>query len=150
ELLERPLTEAEKQDVFDVFARVGRRMGILGLPATHAEWLPLRQQHLHDDLAPSHYTTDLYRQYRRHLGPLRYRLLLQAQRLVTPPLVRDLLGMDRRSWLRPVLPFYRHTQQLRLGRWARAALLPPAYKAQIDALDQAPVLERKASVHQAV
>ncbi|RYU81875.1 oxygenase MpaB family protein [Hymenobacter persicinus] len=138
EALERPLTAAEKEEVFDVFARVGRRMGVEQVPASHPAWLLVREQHLVADLEPSRFTADLYRQYRRHLGPVRYWLLRHAQRLVVPALVRDLLGLGRRSWLRPVLPLYRYTQHLAPGRWARAALLPPAYKAKILALDHEP------------
>ncbi|GAA3925935.1 oxygenase MpaB family protein [Hymenobacter algoricola] len=140
EVLERPLTAAEKEEVFDVFARVGRRMGIPELPASYPAWLVVRQQHLAADLEYSRFTTDLYQQYRRHLGAGRYWLLLHAQRLVAPPLVRELLNLGRASWLRPVLPFYRLTQHLAPGRWAKAVLLPPAYKAKILALDQEPGL----------
>jgi uncharacterized protein (DUF2236 family) len=138
EALERPLTTAEKEEVFTVFSRVGQRMGIPNLPPTYAEWLIVRQQHLASNLEHSRFTTDLYQQYRLHLGPLRYWLLLQAQRLVAPPVVRDLLRLGTRSWLRPVLPIYRHTQHLRMSQWAKAALLPTEYKAQIQALDYEP------------
>jgi hypothetical protein len=122
EVLERPLTQAEKEEVFDVFARVGRRMGIPELPATYAAWLPVRQQHLAADLEHSRFTTDLYQQYRKHLGPLRYWLLLHAQRLVVPPLVGELLRLGRASWLKPVLPLYRQTQHLGQGRPAPTRL----------------------------
>lgn len=138
EVLERPLTTAEKEDVFDVFTRVGQRMGIQELPASYSDWLISRQQHLAADLENSGFTADLYKQYQRHLGPLRYWLLLQAQRLVVPPTVCQLLHLSHRSWLTPLLPFYRQTQHLRLGRWAKAALLPPIYKARILALDNEP------------
>ena len=138
EVLERPMTAAEKEEVFDTFARVGRRMGMTGLPATYAAWLPMRRQHLLDDLEHSRFTADLYRQYRKHLGAFRYWLLRHAQRLVVPAHVRELLRLGGVSGLRPVLPLYRSTQRLALGRWAKAALLPPAYKVQILALDSAP------------
>ena len=140
EALERPLALAEKEEVFDVFARMGQRMGIEDLPATYAAWLPVRQQHLAADLEYSRFTADLYRQYRHHLGPLRYWLLGHAQRLVVPATVRGLLALGAASWLRPVLPLYRRTQRLALGRWAKTALLPPAYKAQILALDYEPTV----------
>ncbi|WP_426061096.1 oxygenase MpaB family protein [Hymenobacter sp. B1770] len=140
EVLERPLTLAEKQEIFDVFARVGRRMGMVNLPHTYAEWLPIRQQHLAADLEHSRFTADLYQQYRKHLGPFRYWLLRHAQRLVVPVHVRNLLHLGSGSWVRPVLPLYRLTQQLPPGRWAKAALLPPDYKAHILALDQEPAL----------
>ena len=142
EVLERPLTLPEKEEIFDVFARVGRRMGIRDLPATYAEWLPMRQQHLAADLEYSRFTADLYQQYRKHLGPFRYWLLRHAQRLVVPAPVRALLRLGNESWLRPVLPVYRHTQQLALGRWMKSTILPPAYKAQIQALDAEPAPAR--------
>lgn len=136
EALERPMTAAEKQEVVATFSEVGQRMGIPEVPTTYDEWLPVRQQHLARDLAYSPYTTDLYRQYRLHLGPVRYQLVLEAQRLVAPPQVRQLLRLGRASWLRGVLPIYRRTQHLALSKWLRESLLPTAYKAQIQALDQ--------------
>jgi hypothetical protein len=142
ELLERPLALAEKEEVFEVFARVGQRMGIPDLPATHAQWVADRHEHLAQDLLYSSFTTDLFRQYRRHLGGLRYQLLLQAQRLVLPKLVLELLQLSAWSWLRPLVPLYRRTQHLRLSRWAKNAMLPTAYQAQIQALDKAPVLRQ--------
>jgi len=136
EALERPLTIPEKEEVFQVFTRVGQRMGIPELPTTYPDWLVARAQHLAQDLAHGPYTDDLFRQYRRHLGPARYWLLLQGQRLVLPAHVRHLLGLGSWSWLRPVVPIYRHTQQFSLSQWVKTALLPPAYKAQIQALDK--------------
>lgn len=138
EVLERPLTTAEKEEVFDVFARVGRRMGIQEIPDSHAAWLPVRQQYLAADLEYSCFTADLYQQYRKHLGPLRYWLLRHGQRLVVPSIVRDLLKLGPTSWVRPVLPVYRLTQQLALGRWMKDSILPSEYRAQIQALDAAP------------
>jgi len=138
EVLERALTTPEKEEVFEVFARVGRRLGIPDLPTTYAHWQVVRQEHLAADLEYSRFTADLYQQYRKHLGPLRYWLLLQAQRLVVPTPVRDLLRLGAWSWIGPLLPIYRRTQHLFLNRWAKGALLPPAYKARIQALDYAP------------
>ncbi|RTQ51572.1 DUF2236 domain-containing protein [Hymenobacter gummosus] len=138
EALERPLTPAEQAEVFDVFRRVGQRMGIPELPATLTAWQQARRQHLADNTAPSRYTHDLYRQYRRHLGPLRYGLLRQGQGLVVPERVRGLLGLGRGAVLRPVVGLYRHLQHLRLSQWARTSLLPAAFRQQIAALDVEP------------
>ena len=112
------------------------------LPATYAAWQQARQAHLDRDLVVSDYTADLYRQYRRHLGAFRYKLVLQAQRFVTPPRVRELLHLGRWSWMPLALPLYRPTQHMALGRWARASLMPAQYRAQILALDRAPELAR--------
>lgn len=138
ELLERPLTPDEKEEVFAVFTRVGQRLGISGLPTTYTEWLPVRQAHLASDLEYSRFTADLYAQYRRHLGPLRYWLLLHGQRLVVPGAVGSLLRLGAWSWLRPVVPVYRRTQHLALIQRVKEALLPPSYKAQILALEGEP------------
>ncbi len=135
ELLERPLTGAEKQEVFTVFWRVGSRMGLQGLPDTYEAWLAMRAQHMRENLAHSRFTTDLYRQYRKHLGPIRYRLLLAGQQLLVPSVVLQLLGLGDRSFLRPVVPLYRYSRHLRLDWLIKALLLPPAYKKEIRELD---------------
>ncbi|MBD2715491.1 DUF2236 domain-containing protein [Microvirga sp. STR05] len=138
EALERPLSSAEKQEVFAVFTRVGQRMSIPELPASHAAWLLARRQHLTEHLEHSAFTADLYQQYARHLGPVRYRLLLQAQRVVAPTQVSRLLRLGRIPWLLPVLGVYRHAQHLPLSRWARASLLPSEYREKILRLDIVP------------
>ena len=50
EVLERKLTQEEKEETFDVFYRVGVRMGIQGLPTTFEEWQKMRDKHLRDNL----------------------------------------------------------------------------------------------------
>ncbi|UOR05968.1 DUF2236 domain-containing protein [Hymenobacter aerilatus] len=138
EVLERPMTDTEKDEVVAVFCRVGQRMGVPELPHTYATWLPTRQQHLTHDLAHSTYTTDLYQQYRKHLGAFRYQLVLAGQRLVVPASVRTMLALPNATWLRLSLPAYRLAQRTALGRWLRSLLLPAAYQAQILALDAVP------------
>ena len=80
ELLERKLTDVEKQDLFDTFYRMGTRMGLKGLPADFKEWVKMREDHLQQDLEKSYYTTDLYKQYRKHLGFVRYQLLIESHK----------------------------------------------------------------------
>ncbi|HEX8425263.1 oxygenase MpaB family protein [Hymenobacter sp.] len=138
EVLERPLSSPEKAEIYDTFRRVGGRMGVPGLPPSYHQWLPIRQQHLVQNLEHSRFTADLYQQYRKHLGALRYELLLQAQRLVVPPRVRKLLKLGHRTWLPLLLPLYRQTQHLAVSKWAKAGLLPAAYKDRIMALDYHP------------
>ena len=130
-VLERAPTAAEQREVFDVFYRVGHRMGVRGLPTAFAEWQIMRQAHLRDNLRRSHYTDDLFRQYRRHLGPVRYRLLLEAQRLVLPPAVADRMGFQRPSYLRFLVPLYRLSRRLRLDGVVQAILLPKGPRAEL-------------------
>ena len=138
ELLERKLLETEKAEVFDVFNRVGVRMGLKGLPADFQEWLPMREEHLQKDLARSPYTTDLYRQYKKHLGSIRYKLLREAQILTVPEKVKALLKLGNTSLLTLVLPLYKLSRKLRMGWILKALIMPPAYKSEIKALDQVP------------
>src|SRR5687768_5455571 len=53
ELLERKMTDQEKEDLFDVFNRLGTRMGLTGLPANFSEWKIMQGEHLQNDLVKS-------------------------------------------------------------------------------------------------
>ncbi len=138
ELLERPLTPAECAEIVDVFGRLGRRMGIPDLPTAYPAWQADRARHLAADLAASTCTTDLYRQYRKHLGGVRYGLLRGVQGLVVPATVRRQLGLSRGAWLRPALLYYRATKRFALSQWLKNLLLPAEYAARIRALDEVP------------
>jgi len=140
ELLERPLTPAECAEIVDVFGRVGRGLGIPDLPTSYPAWQADRARHLAADLALSACTTDLYRQYRKHLGTPRYALLRGVQGLVCPPAVRQQLGLGTGAWLRPALAFYCATKKLAVSQWLKNAMLPTEYAARIRALDEVPTL----------
>jgi uncharacterized protein (DUF2236 family) len=135
ELFNQRLTEEEKEEVYSVFYRMGTRMQISKLPATYQSWLPVRDAHLAEDLLLSKYTSDLFCQYKKHLGAFRYRILLEGQKLVVPPRVRDLLELNRPSLLSSVLPVYKLTRLLHLDWLLKSVLLPAEYKSQIKALD---------------
>ena len=138
ELVERKLTEAEKEEVFQVFYRVGSRMEIQGLPTNYQQWLVMRHEHMRKDMLRSHYTVDLYKQYRKHLGPVRYKMLLEAQIMVVPNEVRRLLQLRSFSLLTPVLQVYKVCRVFGLEWLLKNIILPPEYKAEIRALDHAP------------
>ena len=135
ELLEQKMSVEEKQETFDVFYRVGDRMQIRGLPETYEEWLIMRKQHLEENLVRSHFTLDLYKQYRKHLGPLRYLLLKEAQVLVVPERVNRLLALGTIRFLQPVLTLYKKSRLLNLHGLLKDLILPSAYKKQIKELD---------------
>lgn len=137
ELLERTLTDDEKEDLFDVFDRMGSRMGLKGLPTTFSEWMVMRDDHLIHNLEKSQFTVDLYKQYRKHLGWFRYFLLWQSQKLVVPARVKQLLGMENFSWLTPILFCYKISRILKLDWFLKSLVLPKAYQKQIKALDVA-------------
>ena len=140
ELLERPLTPAECGEIVAVFGQVGHGLGIPDLPTSYPAWQADRARHLAADLALSDCTTDLYRQYRKHLGGPRYWLLRGVQGLVCPPAVRQQLGLGTGAWLRPAVAFYRATKQLAVSQWLKNLMLPAEYAARIKALDEVPAL----------
>jgi uncharacterized protein (DUF2236 family) len=135
ELLERKLSPREKAEVFSVFSRVGRRMGLTGLPEHYDEWVKSREQHLLSRLERSDFTVDLYRRYRQSLGAIRYALLLQAQVLLVPASVRGLLRLPAFSFLYPSIPVYQLVCFLRLEKGIKLLLLPPRYRAEVFDLD---------------
>ena len=135
ELLERTLTDEEKREVYDVFYRVGDRMALKALPLSYEEWLPVRQAHLNEDLVKSEYTSDLFLQYKKHLGVVRFKVLLEAQKLVVPSRVKDLLQFSSFSMLKPVVPLYKFSRFVRIDGLIKKLLLPTAYMKQINELD---------------
>jgi len=138
EVMERELSRAEKQEVFDVFYRVGTRMGVRGLPESFEEWEIMRQGHLYQNLKFSTYTKDLFNQYRKHLGVVRYKILLEAQILVVPQKVRELLNYRRTSLLNPLIGLYKLSRSMKVDWLLKALILPSGYKKEIKALDNEP------------
>src|SRR5678815_4542320 len=91
--LYNPLSPSQQDDMYAVFRRIGEELHVTELPATYAEWQHDRRRHLVRDLAHSQHTSLLFEQYRGHLGPWRYHLLLQVQALLVPDEVRRLLHL---------------------------------------------------------
>jgi len=135
ELLERKLSASEKEEVFNVFYRVGTGMGLTGLPFNYPEWLPVRNEHLLADLQLSAFTSDLFKQYKKHLGSIRFYVLLEAQKLVVPTTVKELLHFNNLPLLKPVVPAYKFSRLFKMDRLIKKLLLPPAYLQQVNELD---------------
>lgn len=143
ELLERPLTQEEKEETFDVFSRVGLRMGIRGLPTDFVSWQQMRAVHIRENLLSSEFTLDLYRQYRKHLGPVRFFILKQSQILVVPQRVNRLLRLGNIPFFIPVIGAYKLLRFLKAEHYLKNIILPEAYKPQIAALDTAEVAPKR-------
>jgi uncharacterized protein (DUF2236 family) len=135
ELLDRPLTVAEKTDVFNVFYRLGLRMGLTNLPINFVQWKGMREEHLQQNLVHSAYTSHLYKQYKKHLGWLRYVLVIKVQSMLVPHRVKQLLNLGKPGWIKPVLTTYRFLRRLKMETLVRDVLLPAEYKVQIKGLD---------------
>jgi hypothetical protein len=138
ELLQRKLTAEEKEEVFNVFYRFGAQMNLKELPKNYSEWMVMRVDHLNNNLEKSIYTVDLYKQYKKHLGIIRYRLLLESQILVVPYQVKKLLGLGKFSLISPLLIFYKLSRKLKMDWFLKSLIMPRNYKEQIKALDTLP------------
>lgn len=135
ELLERKLSISEKEEVYDVFFRFGKRMKLTGVAENYVEWLPQRETDMRNDLEKSRWTIDLFKQYKKHLGTVRYFLLIEVQKLLVPVRVRKLLGFRKESILSLILPFYKISRKVHLDTFIKKALLPKEYQQQVSELD---------------
>ena len=135
ELMERKLSNAEKDDVYDVFYRMGTRMNLKELPDNYSNWLASRKEHLLQDLQRGSYTDDLYKQYRKHLGSIRYKILVEGQILVVPDDVKKLLNFKSFSLLTPLLLIYKISRSIKADWIIKSIILPHEYKQQIKDLD---------------
>lgn len=135
ELLEKKLSDEEKEEVYNVFYRVGNGMNVKDLPLNYSEWLPVRNEHLMNDLERSDYTLDLFKQYKKHLGIMRFKVLIEGQKLVVPQRVKELLHFNEFSLLTPVVPLYKVSRLMKMDWFIKNLLLPSEYKVQIEALN---------------
>jgi hypothetical protein len=135
ELLEKKLGDDEKQEVYDVFYRVGIGMGLKELPTNYIDWLPVREAHLMADLQKSSYTKDLFLQYKKHLGSMRFKVLIEGQKLVVPPRVKELLQLSDFSFLSPAVPIFKISRLMKMDWMLKKILFPSEYKEQIKGLD---------------
>lgn len=135
ELMERKLSRAEKEEVFNVFRRVGSRMQLKDLPSGYDRWLAMRESALQENLLNGDFTKDLYKQYRRHLGAFRYLILKQTQTLLVPERINELLNLGRNPFAKMVLNVYKLSRLIRMRSFLKNAILPAAYKKEIRGLD---------------
>lgn len=135
EVLERKLSAAEKEEVYTVFYRFGKRMKLKQLAENHAGWLLQRETDMQHDLVKSEYTIDLFKQYKKHLGGVRYFILTEGEKLIIPERIRKLLGFGKCSFLSLILPVYKFSRMLHLDRAIRKLILPRKYAKEIEELD---------------
>ena len=135
EMLARPLNADEREELYDVFFRVGTGLGIPELPTSYHQWKSDREIHLRRDLVYGDGTRALYAQYRTHLGGWRYRLLLRLQGMMAPQYVRGLLGLQSSSWLRPLLRLHHIAAGAGLRPVVRRLLIPSVHLPAVRALD---------------
>ena len=135
-LLYGPLTQLQKNDLFEVFLRIGERLRIPELPETYAEWQLDRHRHLIRDLHYSKHTSMLFDAYRRHLGAWRYCLLLEVQALLVPEAVRRLLHLNANGLISGMVQTYGVISGFNVQSLVHSLLIPRRYWSQVRRFDR--------------
>jgi hypothetical protein len=130
ELLERKLELNEKEEIFDVFSRLGIRMGLKELPKN--DWLIDRTIHLENNLQKGAFTIHLFEQYKKHLGNSRYFILLEIQKILVPKIVFKMLFEASNFPTKTLLKLYKISKILKLDHLVKVILLPKKHKESIN------------------
>jgi len=136
ELLYRPLSQFQKNDLFEVFLRIGEALHIPQLPKTYQEWQVDRHRHLIRYLNYSKQTSMLFQAYRSHLGIWRYELLRQVQELLVPQQVRRLLRLKPNLIVNGMVGTYGIVGSLGLQSIVHRLLIQPRYWSDIRRFDR--------------
>jgi uncharacterized protein (DUF2236 family) len=131
ELLLGPLSQPQKNELFEVFLRIGDALHISALPETYADWKVDRHRHLVRDLSYSKHTAMLFQSYRRHLGVWRYWMLMEVQAVLVPDEVRRQLHLNSKPLISSLAHTYgtigiRHIQSM-----VHTLLIPPRYWTEV-------------------
>jgi len=135
-LLYGPLTQGQKDDLFEVFLRIGEGLHVTELPRTYTEWQLDRRRHLLRDLRYSNHTSMLFQAYRRHLGTWRYYLLLEVQALLVPDEVRRLLHLNTNKLISGLAQTYGSVNSYNLQSLVHRLLIPPRYWSDVRRFDR--------------
>ncbi len=136
EIVYGPLSQQERETSFRWSVGLGQAMHMSDLPMTYADYKVHRRKHLQQNIVHSEWTDLLYRSYREHLGPWRYRAMLDLQGSLVPSEVATALGLTRRRRVDVLLRIYRHLPRRHLLRTFGPVFLPSRYAAQLAALEK--------------
>ena len=131
ELLERKLEIKEKEEIFDVFMKLGLRMNLKNLPINYNEWIIDRNIHLENDLEKGKFTIHLFEQYKKHLGSFRYFILIQIQHILVPKIVHKKLFTTSYFPTTLLIKFYKFSRIIKLDNLIKSILLPKKHKQEL-------------------
>ncbi len=134
ELVHRELDDGEREELWEVFRRVGEALGVQQLPVNYEAWREDRGRHLQHDLVSGPYTAELQESYRRELGTLRYWLLRNVQSVLVPEVVRSWLGLAPSIWAWAGLRMYGKSRR-HIRKLAHSMLIPEQYRERVASLD---------------
>lgn len=105
------------------------------MPCNYNEWISSRAEHLENNLKRSEFTEDLYKQYRKRLGWVRFEILKQVQITTLPQAVKQLLyPTGTMRGLINIARVYKLFRSFKLDSTVKSMLLPPEYKLEIENL----------------
>lgn len=131
ELLERTLEHDEKEELFDVFNRLGIRMGLKDLPNNFEDWVLDRNKHLENNLEKGNLTIHLFEQYKIHLGSVRYFILIQIQQALVPKIVSKKLFKYSFFPTVTVLKIYKFSKKIQIDTIIKSIILPKKHQAEL-------------------
>lgn len=136
ELLERKLKPNEKEEIFDVFLRLGTRMALPNLPTNFYDWEVDRNLHLENDLQKGKFTIHLFEQYKKHLGSFRYFILIQIQKILVPDVVHKKLFQVSYFPTITLLKLYKSGRKFKLDTLIKSIILPKKHKQELIKIGQ--------------
>lgn len=134
ELLNHTLSTDEKNEIYDVFCRVGLHMGIENLPTDFAQWEYHRQENLLMNYANSTLTSQLFDSYRSHLGNFRFSILLSVQDLLLPKGLKKATKGYKIPNLSTLISFYKYTKHIWPVSQLKFYILPSQYIKMLKSL----------------
>lgn len=132
ELLERKLEHSEKEEIFEVFHRLGMRMELQNLPTSYNQWLVDRTIHLKNDLEKGKFTIHLFEQYKKHLGGFRYFILIRVQHILVPKIVFDKLFKTSVFPTLLLLKVYKLSRIIKFDGFIKSLILPRNHRESIS------------------
>lgn len=106
ELLNHTLSQTEKEEIFEVFRRVGDKMGIRELPEIFEKWKRQRAKNLLENYSKSNFSEQLFQAYRKNLGNFRYFIMLEVQKELLPKEIKSLIFNHQSTLFRLIIKIY--------------------------------------------
>ena len=134
ELLERKLNQQEKEELFDVFKRVGNQMQLKNLPKNYESWIIDRKKHLENDIEKGAYTIHLFEQYKKHLGRFRYYIVIEIQKKLVPKQVFHHLYTNNYFLGNLLIGMYKFSKKVHLDLILKKIILPKKHITELIAI----------------
>lgn len=136
ELLNHTLLYNEKEDIYEVFKRVGEQMGIENLPEDFEMWRIQRNQHLSENYEKSIFSIQLFEAYKHHLGKLKFEILSEVQKLLLPLTLKAMIFQNQDSKISGFLKIYKKVKENWPFNKIKHFLLPKRYRNQLLSLQK--------------